>query len=65
MPEPDRCSGLTLQIPMKSGQANPFVEDKIGPEAVDKFADFRRAAAPLDWEGVLQCGKVAARVVQR
>jgi hypothetical protein len=24
-------SGLALQIPMKSGQANPFVADKIGP----------------------------------
>ncbi len=31
MPEPGGCSGLALQIPMKSGQANPFVADKISP----------------------------------
>ena len=26
----------------------------------DKFADFTRAAAPFDWDGVLHCGKGAA-----
>ena len=30
MPEPGACGGLALQIPMKSGQANLFVADKIG-----------------------------------
>ncbi len=31
MPQSGGFSGLALQIPMKSGEANPFVVDNIGP----------------------------------
>ena len=59
-------SGLALQIPMKSGQAEVFVTDESSPrkaapmEPDDQFANFRGATAPLAGERLLHGGNSAA-----